>query len=283
MDVCLIGLGRMGAPMAATLAAKGFAVRAWTRTERPDMRRDARITLLPTAEAAVAGADAVILMLSDGNATEELLFGRKLAQAIGKEAIVIDMATIGPNAARDHAARLAKLGLRYIDAPVSGGVKGAEAGTLTIFAGGGREDFAAATPFLAALGTPHHLGPVGAGQTAKLANQIMVAIYIGAVAEGLHFAEAQGLDASALVGALQGGFADSAILRQHGAKMAARSFAPGGTCRLHLKDLDLAFDLIAPEQPRLHLGEAIRERFRALVAAGQSEADHSAYFLTYGA
>lgn len=283
MNVCLLGLGRMGAPMAATLAAKGLAVRAWTRTQRPEMPCDPRIALLPTAEAAVEGADAVILMLSDGKATEELLFGRKLVQAIGRKTIVIDMATIGPKAACDHAQRLAALGLSYVDAPVSGGVKGAEAGTLTIFAGGTREDFAAASPFLAALGTPHHLGPVGSGQTAKLANQIMVAIYIGAVAEGLHFAEAQGMDASALVGALQGGFADSAILRQHGAKMAVRSFTPGGTCRLHLKDLDLAFDLLAEAQPHLHLGDAVRQRFRALVAAGRSEADHSAYFLTYGA
>lgn len=279
--VAVIGLGRMGLPMAVNIAKAGFAVKAWNRSQRAYEELPSNLTISATASAAVSGARVVVLMLSDPPAVESLLFADGLAAHIGKGAIVIDMGTSGPRAAKDHGKRLAGLGVRYLDAPVSGGVLGAVNATLSILVGGDLETFAEARPVLAAMGRPTHLGPAGSGQTAKVANQMIVACYIGAVAEGVRFAEQQGMDAAALVSALEGGFADSAVLRQHGRKMAARSFVPGGTCGLHLKDLRLAADLAGPEFERFVNSNQALRRFERLVQSGHEDSDHSAYYLTY--
>lgn len=279
--VAFLGLGRMGLPMAIRLAQAGYAARAWNRTPRAWPEVPAGLTVVTEAQRAVDGADVVFLMLSDARAVEALLFSSGLADHLKSGATVIDMGTCGPRAAREHAARLGSLGVRYLDAPVSGGVKGAQNASLTILTGGDPNTFDAARAVLSAMGTPRHLGPVGAGQTAKLANQLIVAGYIAAVAEGVRFAEQQGLDAAGLIDALEGGFADSAVLRQHGRRMATRDFTPGGTCQLHLKDLCLAADLAAGQFSRLVHASEIMHRFARLVREGSGNADHSAYYLTY--
>lgn len=279
--VAIIGLGRMGRPMAINVAKAGFQVKAWNRSMRAADDLPPSLTIVASASQAVADAGTIIIMLSDAQAVESLLFGEELAAHISSGAIVIDMGTSGPRAARDHAKRLAARGIRYLDAPVSGGVLGATNATLSILVGGERKTFAEAAPVLACMGRPTYLGSAGSGQTAKLANQLIVACYIGAVAEGVRFAERQGMDAAALIAALEGGFADSAVLRQHGRKMAARDFVPGGTCALHLKDLRLAADLVGANfDDFAHSSEALR-RFEELVAAGHEDRDHAAYFLTY--
>lgn len=279
--VAVIGLGRMGRPMASSVAQSGFEVKAWNRSRRATDGLPANLTIVASASQAVAGAGTIIVMLSDSKAVESVLFDEDLAAHIARGAIVIDMGTSGPSAAREHARKLAARGIRYLDAPVSGGVHGAANATLSILAGGDQQTFAEAAPVLACMGRPTYLGPVGSGQTAKLANQLIVAGYIGAVAEGVRFAEQQGMDAAALVTALEGGFADSAVLRQHGRKMAARDFVPGGTCGLHLKDLRLAAELAGADFDRLvHSSEALR-RFERLVAEGHEGSDHCAYYLTY--
>lgn len=276
--IAVIGLGRMGVPVMTNLTKAGFAVRGWNRTPKPL----SGLTVVPTAADAVADADIIILLLSDRAAVEALLFDEGLAERLPAGAILIDMGTTGPLAARAHAARLQRLGVEYLDVPVSGGVKGAETAKLALLAGGKKAVFEQVRPILSALGTPHHLGVVGAGQMAKVANQMIVACYIAGVSEGIRFAEDQGLDGGAFVAALEGGFADSAILRQHGRKMAARNFAPGGTCRLHLKDLELAAELGGEDFRRYTNTAEAMTRFRRLIAAGFGETDHSAYYLTYG-
>lgn len=282
-QVSVLGLGRMGLPMAQNLQRGGLDVRGWTRTRRPAEETQGLDCDHAGPAAAVDGAELVVLALSDADAVESVLFELGTAAALPSGAVVIDMGTTGPRAARQHAARLQALGVGYLDAPVSGGVAGAEAGALTIMVGGDRPVFDRCAPLLSLLGRPHLMGPVGAGQTAKLANQLIVAGYIAAVAEGVRFAEGLGLDGCALIDALEGGFADSAILRRHGRKMATRDFSPGGTCRLHLKDLRLAADLAGPGIDRfVNTTEALR-RFEGLIAGGQGEADHSAYYLTYEA
>lgn len=279
--VAVIGLGRMGLPMAINIAKAGFAVKAWNRSQRDYEQLPSGVTLAHSAEQAVAGAGIVILMLSDAGAIESLLFAAGLAKHIGVGSLVVDMGTTGPSAARDHAKRLAERGVRYLDAPVSGGVRGATNATLSILVGGDPRAFAVAKDVLDTMGRPTHLGPTGSGQTAKVANQLIVACYIGAVAEGVRFAELQGLDPAALIAALEGGFADSAVLRQHGRKMAARSFVAGGTCSLHLKDLRLAAELAGDEFAHfINSNEALR-RFERLVQSGYKDADHAAYYLTY--
>lgn len=280
-SIAIIGLGRMGLPMAINIAKAGFAVKAWNRSQRDHGQLPSGVTLAHSAEQAVAGASIVILMLSDAGAIESLLFAEGLAKHIGVGSIVIDMGTTGPSAARDHAKRLARRGIEYLDAPVSGGVCGAANATLSILVGGDSRTFAAAKDVLDSMGRPTRLGPTGSGQTAKIANQLIVACYIGAVAEGVRFAELQGMDAAALIAALEGGFADSAVLRQHGRKMAARNFVAGGTCSLHLKDLRLAAELSGAEFERFVNSNEALHRFERLVRSGHEGADHCAYYLTY--
>jgi 2-hydroxy-3-oxopropionate reductase len=278
--VCVIGLGRMGAPMARNLARSGFKTLGWSRSA-PQFDYGSNFTMYADAPEVLARSDVIVLMLSDATAIDDLLFAQKNLSAIRPASIVVDMGTSGPVAARKHAAALADVGVSYLDAPVSGGVRGAEAATLTILVGGDAPAFARASKVLAALGTPHLLGPVGAGQTAKLANQIIVAGYIAAVSEALVFAEAQGLKSASLVTALQGGFADSPVLRQHGEKIARRNFAAGGAVKLHLKDLNLIADAAGEAFANLTNTIEARRRFDALVDGGRGDLDHSAYFLTY--
>lgn len=280
-SVAVIGLGRMGLPMAINIAKAGMPVRAWNRSPRSYEFLPAGMTIAVNAVQAVAGAAVIIVMLSDPTAVESLLFGDELAAHIGVGAIVVDMGTSGPRAARAHARRLAERGIRYLDAPVSGGVLGATNASLSILVGGDAKTFADAKRVLASLGRPTHLGPTGSGQTAKVANQMIVACYIGAVAEGVRFAEQQGMDAAALIAALEGGFADSAVLRQHGRKMAARNFVAGGTCSLHLKDLRLAAELAGVDFANFVISTEALRRFEQLVSSGHQDSDHSAYYLTY--
>lgn len=280
-SVAVIGLGRMGLPMAINIAKAGFTVKAWNRSSRDCQQLPPGLMMMQSAEQAAAGARIVILMLSDAEAIESLLFSGGLATHIGARNIVIDMGTTGPRAAKDHARRLAGQGVRYLDAPVSGGVRGAIDGSLSILVGGDPATFADAKAVLDTIGRPTHLGPTGSGQTAKVANQLIVACYIAAVAEGVRFAELQGLDAAALIAALEGGFADSAVLRQHGRKMAARNFVAGGTCSLHLKDLRLAAELAGEDFECFVNSNQALHRFERLVQSGHKDADHSAYYLTY--
>ena len=225
------------------------------------------------------GADAVISMLENGPVVTEVLFDRGVADALAPGALVIDMASIPPSTARDHAGRLEKKGVGHLDAPVSGGTRGAAEGTLAIMAGGALEDFERAREILQALGRATHVGPAGAGQLAKCTNQVIVAITIGAVAEGLLLAAAGGADPAAVREAITGGFADSRILQEHGRRMIERDFVPGGPIRMQMKDLNTALDAAADASLALPITSMIKELFQALLDAGGNDFDHSALLL----
>ncbi len=241
--IAFLGTGLMGAPMTRNLLRAGFPVTAWNRSRaKAEALRPAGATVADTAAAAVRGADLVILMLENGRIVEEVLFRAGTADAIPAGAIVADMSSIKPAEAQDHAARLARTGIAHLDAPVSGGTVGAEAGTLAIMAGGEAEAFARAEPALKAMGRPVHVGPHGAGQLAKLANQIIVGVTIGAVAEALLLAQRGGADPAKVREALRGGFAESRVLDLHAERMIARDFTTRGRSVTHLKDLDNALD-----------------------------------------
>jgi 2-hydroxy-3-oxopropionate reductase len=171
-----------------------------------------------------------------------MLFSQGLAGALRPGAIVVDMSSIKPAEAQEHAKHLAERGVHHIDAPVSGGTLGAEQGTLAIMAGGESEIFDRVEPILTIMGRPVHVGPHGAGQLAKLANQIIVGVTIGAVAEALLLAQRGGADPAKVREALRGGFAESRILELHGQRMVERDFATKGRSVTHLKDLDNALD-----------------------------------------
>ena len=186
MDITVLGIGRMGLPMARRLCQAGHRVRVWNRNpaKAEPLAADGARVCASLAEA-VDGAELVISLLEDGPAVASVLFEQGAAAAMRAGQLFVDMASIAPREARAHAQRLATQGVEQLDAPVSGGTVGAEAGTLAIMAGGLAEDFARAAPAFAALGRATHVGPHGAGQLAKLANQMIVGITIGAVAEAL--------------------------------------------------------------------------------------------------
>ena len=215
--IALLGTGLMGAPMARNLCQAGMHTTVWNRTiakAQPLAAFGANVA--KTAAEAVAGTDIVISMLSDGPTGVLVQSDPELRAALRGGAIWVEMGSIKPEEARAAALSLEELGVHYVDAPVSGGTKGAEEASLAIMAGGAAEEFATVTAALSAMGRPVHVGPVGAGQLAKLANQAIVGITIAAVAEAMLMLQNGGADPAAVRAALKGGFADSTILQLHG-------------------------------------------------------------------
>lgn len=278
--IAFLGTGLMGAPMVRRLLKAGYAVTVWNRDpSKAEALTVDGATVSPTAADAVRGADVVFTMLSDGKAVTDVLFDQGVADALKPGAIVVDTSSIAPPIAREHSETLVKRQVHHIDAPVSGGVVGAEAGTLAIMAGGDAAIVDSLADVFAALGRVTHVGPSGAGQICKLANQQIVAITIGAVAEAMILVEAGGASREKFRDAIRGGFAESRILDLHGGRMVSRSFAPGGPSRLQLKDLDAVAamaDLFSLELP---LTAKVRDEFREFVADGGSEKDHSGLLL----
>ena len=277
--IAFLGVGLMGAPMAERLIAAGRDVVLWNRTPaKAEAIAGGHVAKTP-AEAA-HDADVVITMLETGPVVDAVLFGDGgAAAAVKRGALVIDMSSSPPPLARDHAERFKARGIGYLDAPVSGGVVGARAGTLAIMAGGSADDFARAKPIFECLGRPNLVGPNGSGQLAKCCNQAIVAITIGAVAEALLLAAASGADPVAVREALMGGFADSRVLRLHGKRMIERDFLPGGRARVQLKDQDTILAAAKDAKLRLPLSECVTGLYRDLVTHGGSEFDQNALLL----
>lgn len=239
--ISLLGCGLMGTPMATRLLNHGYTLAAWNRTRsKADALAAKGARVADTPAQAVVDADIVITMLEHGGVVEDVLFNPALPGAslgLKAGALVIDMSSILPEQAQAHGPRLAAQGVAYLDAPVSGGTVGAEAGTLAIMAGGAEADFERARPVLEVLGRPVHVGPTGSGQLTKLANQMIVGITIGAVAEALLLAQRGGADPAKVRQALRGGFAESRILEVHGQRMVDGDFAKRGSLAIQLKDL----------------------------------------------
>jgi 2-hydroxy-3-oxopropionate reductase len=278
--IAFLGIGIMGAPMAANLLKAGYAVTVWNRTvAKTKPLAEGGATVAETSAAAAKAADVVFTMLADGAAVGDLLFRDGVAEAMPRGGLVIDTSSIEPARARDHAQRLAAAGIGHLDSPVSGGPSGAEKASLAIMVGGTEADYARGSAVLACLGRPTHVGPPGAGQVAKLANQVIVALAIGAVAEGLLLAERGGADPAAVRQALLGGFADSLILQIHGQRMLDRRFLPGGPARMHLKDLNNVAVVAKESGLTLPLADEVRKLFQAVVDHGGAGYDHSAILL----
>ena len=238
MRIAFIGIGLMGLPMAKRLCEAGLQPHVWNRTRakaEPLAALGAQVH--DTLAEAVHQADVVVTMLEDGNVVESVLFADGLAQALQSGSLLIDMSSIQPAQARSHGQQLAALGVGYLDAPVSGGTLGAEAGNLAIMAGGSQENFERARAVLTHFGRPTLVGPTGSGQLAKLANQMIVGVTIGVVAEALLLCAKGGADMAKVKEAVTGGFADSRILQVHGQRMIERDFAPRGRISVQLKDM----------------------------------------------
>ena len=276
--VGLIGLGLMGRPMARNLARAGASLVVHNRSRGP-MDELAKEGMTPAGDpAAVArAADTVILMLTDTPAVEAV--ADALLPALTPGHLVIDMGTTAVGATRHLAERVRAAGAEWVDAPVSGGQVAAEAATLTIMAGGNTEAFERARPLFEALGRRvTHVGDVGAGQVAKTANQVIVGLTIGAVAEALALAKAAGVDPARVREAIRGGFAESRILELHGARMVSGDFTPGARVTTQLKDLTQAEALAEQSGIDLPAVSLCRELYEVLVEKGDGGLDHAALF-----
>ena len=275
--IAFLGTGLMGAPMVRRLLGAGFAVTVWNRdaTKAEPLVADGAVVAASPVDA-VRNAGVVFTMLSDGAAVGAVLFDSGVAEAIAPGAVVVDTSSIAPPIARDHSERLAVRGIAHIDAPVSGGTVGATAGTLAIMAGGDGDVVARLADVFAAIGRVTHVGPSGAGQICKLANQQIVAITIGAVAEAMILVEAGGASREKFREAIRGGFAESRILDLHGARMVDRNFAPGGSSKFQLKDLNAVAAVAEALSLDLPLTARIRQEFTDFVASGGGDQDHSA-------
>jgi len=282
MKIAFIGLGVMGRPMAGHLLAAGHELFVHRVRAVSQHLVEAGAQPAGSPREAAAAAEVVILMVPDTPDVEAVLFGPDgVAEGIRAGALVIDMSSISPVATKQFAARLAGKGVDYLDAPVSGGEVGARNAALTIMVGGSEAAYERALPLFRLMGKNVTLvGGVGDGQTAKVANQIIVGLTIEAVAEALLFARKAGADPAKVREALMGGFAASRILEVHGARMIERTFDPGFRIRLHRKDLSLALDAARALELALPNTAATAQLMNAALALGDGDKDHSGLIRT---
>jgi 2-hydroxy-3-oxopropionate reductase len=277
-SIGFIGLGIMGAPMAGHIIAGGHALFAHARRALPPALVEKGAVACASGREVAERSEVVILMVPDTPQVEDVLFGDNgVAKGLIPGKIVIDMSSISPIATKAFARRINELGCQYVDAPVSGGEVGAKAASLTIMVGAAEDTFAKVKPLLDLMGkNVTRVGGNGDGQTCKVANQIIVALTIEAVAEALLFASKAGADPAKVRQALMGGFASSRILEVHGERMVKRTFAPGFRIELHQKDLNLALASARMLGVALPNTATAQELFNSCAAHGGARWDHSA-------
>lgn len=276
--IAFLGIGLMGEPMARNLLKAGYKLNAWNRTRsKAEKLTSDGANVFDLASDAVSGADIIITMLENGPIVENVLFELGVAANVKKAATIIDMSSIPPKTAQSHSEKLIKMGINHIDAPVSGGTRGAAEASLAIMAGGQEEVFQSVLAIFQTLGRATYIGPSGTGQLSKCANQVIVGNTIAAVAEGLLLAAAGGANPAAVREALMGGFADSRILQEHGKRMLDDNFTPGGMVKTQLKDLNTALEAI--EGIDLPTTQTVQSLYQNLDQAGHGELDHSAVLL----
>jgi 3-hydroxyisobutyrate dehydrogenase-like beta-hydroxyacid dehydrogenase len=272
-SICVVGLGLMGRPMARTLIHDGHRVRGWNRSTLADELIQGIPLCADLGQA--SQTDVLLLVLSDSAAVDQVL--EQLLPHLSGGQLVVDMGTSDPTRSRIHAEALEAMSVEWLDAPVSGGPGGAEAGNLAIMAGGSVVAFERAKPILESLGSNVvHVGGAGTGHVTKLINQLIVGLTIQAVSEGLTLAEKAGLDLKLVQEALKGGFADSKILQLHGTRMIERAYVPGGKVTTQLKDLRLCKKLAGSVELTLPHLESTLGFYEALVARDEGDLDHSA-------
>jgi 2-hydroxy-3-oxopropionate reductase len=272
--LAFLGIGLMGKPMASRLAQAGYRLRVWNRTAaKAEALRALGAQPSLAIDEAVNGATIVMSMLQDGQVVARVIDAA--LPALGPDTLWIDMSSTRQREALEASAKLAARGCRFIDAPVSGGVAGAQAGTLAIMAGGGAAELAQAEPVLRVLGQPMLVGPTGSGQVAKLCNQLIVGGTLSIVAEALLLAQAAGADPAAVREAIRGGFAGSRILELHGQRMLDRNFVPGGQVKSQLKDLHNVLATAADNGLTLPVTALVTRNYET-IAGDLARADHAA-------
>ena len=279
MKIAFIGTGLMGYPMASNLLKKKLNLKVFTRTldkAKPLEKLGANIS--NSLAEAVKDTDIIITMLTDDEAFEKVLGDKEFLNNLKPSSTVIDMSSIKPKIAIQYGKILKEKGIYFLDAPVSGGTIGAEDGSLAIMVGGDQKVFDYAFDILKIMGNPTLVGPIGSGQVSKLANQIIVGVTIGAVAEAIMLCEKAGVDANKFIKALSGGFADGKILQNHGKRMIDKDFSPKGKVSTHLKDMNNILECASDFDTKLPISSLIKEMFNSLVERGNDNDDHSALY-----
>ena len=279
MKICFIGTGLMGFPMAKNLLKKDLSIKIFSRTlaKAKPLEEFGGIITKSISEA-VKDTDIIFTMLSDDDAVEKVLGSQELLNNLKPSSTVIDMSSIKPKIAIKYGELLNKKNVSFLDAPVSGGTIGAEEGSLAIMVGGDQKIFDNVFDILKIMGNPTLVGPIGSGQVSKLANQIIVGITIGAVAEAITLCEKAGVDANKFIKALSGGFADGKILQNHGKRMIDKDFSPKGKVSTHLKDMNNIIECASGFNTQLPISNLIQSMFKSLVDQGNANDDHSALY-----
>ena len=274
-----IGIGLMGLPMAKNILKAGYNLKVFNRTKskaEPLKEYGAKIT--NTIQDLVKECDIVITMLTEDISVDDVMNSSEFLENLKSKAIVIDMSSVKPSTATKHGNNLKIKNINYLDAPVSGGTNGAEEASLAIMVGGDQKVFDNAFDVLKTMGNPTLVGPVGSGQVSKLANQIIVGLTIGAVAEAITLCEKAGADPNKMIKALSGGWADSKILQTHGKRMIEKDFTPKGRTYTHLKDMNNILDCANSYNTHLPISNLVKEMYKTLVENGHGETDHSSLY-----
>ena len=282
MQIGFIGVGLMGFPMAKNLLKSGYQLKAFNRSQdKAERLKEFGAEISVSIKDVVTNSDIIITMLTDDNAVEKVMDSDEFIFNIKKGATVIDMSSVNPVLAIKYSKKLKEKKVNYLDAPVSGGTIGAEEATLAIMIGGDEETFRNCYELLKIMGNPTLVGPISSGQISKLANQIIVGVTIGAVAEAVTLCEKSGTNPSKMIEALSGGWADSKILQTHGKRMINKDFTPKGKTTTQLKDMTNIVNAGKAAETHLPISSLIKEMYKDLVADGQGNTDHSSLSVSY--
>ena len=278
-NIGFIGIGLMGFPMAKNLLKSGYNLKAYNRSQdKADRLKEYGAEISLSIKEVVTNADVVITMLTDDAAVEKVMSSDEFISNIKEGATVIDMSSVNPVLTIKYSKKLKEKKINYLDAPVSGGTIGAEEATLAIMIGGDEETFKNCYELLKKMGNPTLVGPISSGQISKLANQIIVGVTIGAVAEAVTLCEKSGTNPSKMIEALSGGWADSKILQTHGKRMINKDFTPKGKTTTQLKDMNNIVNAGKAAETHLPISSLIKEMYKDLVADGQGNTDHSSLY-----
>ena len=279
MQIGFIGVGLMGFPMAKNLLKSGYQLKAFNRSQdKAERLKEFGAEISVSIKDVVTNSDIIITMLTDDNAVEKVMDSDEFIFNIKKGATVIDMSSVNPVLAIKYSKKLKEKKVNYLDAPVSGGTIGAEEATLAIMVGGDEETFNNCYELLKKMGNPTLVGPVSSGQISKLANQIIVGVTIGAVAEAITLCEKSGTNPNKMIEALSGGWADSKILQTHGKRMIDKDFTPKGKTTTQLKDMTNIVNAGKAVETHLPISSLIKEMYKDLVADGHGNTDHSSLY-----
>ena len=279
IKVGFIGIGLMGLPMAKNILKAGYNLKAFNRSQNKALvLKEFGAEITTSIDEVVKDSDVIITMLTDDMAINEVMGSPNFLENLKSSSTVIDMSSVKPTTATKYGNNLKSKNIKYLDAPVSGGTIGAEEASLAIMVGGEQDVFNESYDVLKTMGNPTLVGPVGSGQVSKLANQIIVGLTIGAVAEAVTLCEKAGANPDKMIKALSGGWADSKILQTHGKRMIDKDFTPKGRTSVHLKDMNNILECANSHNTHLPISNLVKEMYKTLVENGHGETDHSSLY-----